>query len=198
MRGILWKTARSAAFALAYGGILLGLAAESRAGEFKRFLVQCPEKPNTYCPWFQAVVAPPTGWSIDEEDSSAGHVTMLTRDGHVTPKDAIMYILTGYDWHKQSLDEYVKASQEGWHGKVKNATVERLDDLKRDGKPTFQVYLYRNPANPKQAFELTAFTKDMDPANKDQSFFFQVVLTASSMEAITVGRPAFYDVLGKL
>lgn len=179
-----------AAVAATFFGLAMSAAAD--AGQIKRFVEPCQDG---MCPWFLAVVTPPAGWSEDEEATQTNHVAMLTRDGHVTARDAIMYVLTGYDWHKLSLDEYIKGSEDGWLEKVKDAKIDDLGELKRDGKPAFRIRLYHNPSQPKQAFELTAFTKDVDPQHTDQSFFFQVVLTGPSMKSLEIAKPAFYEIL---
>ena len=187
--------ARLLGLAWMMAAVLLGGSCPASATQVKRWLVPCEQQ---MCPWFEALVEPPQGWSLDKEYGEEGHVTMMTRDGHVTPKDALMYIRTDYDWEKESLDVYVTNTNDTWRKQTKRSDVKRLDDVQRDGKPAFQVYLWHNPSKPTQAYELMGFLKDVDPEHKDQSFFFQVVLTASSMAAIEAGKPGFYDVLKRM
>src|SRR5262249_24585519 len=97
-----------------------------------------------------------------------------------------------------NLDKYVAVAQERWKKHLPDSTIEALPDRERNGKPTFKVYLYKNPSQTDQAFELTGFTKDVDEANPQNTFFFQIVLSSPSMAELEKAKAAFYDVLDRM
>lgn len=170
------------------------------AAELKGYAWVCGEDKGAkrLCHWHKTVVAPPKGW-IENEAWTQRYkaVVMFPKDGQST-SDPIMYVRAHSGDGATDIDGYIKVAQERWQKKLPDSTIEPLADLTRKGRPTFKVFLYRNPSQPDQAFELTAFTKDVSKDYPDQSFFFQVVLAAPSMAKLEKAKAAFYDVLGRI
>jgi hypothetical protein len=150
------------------------------------------------CPWFKAVVPVPKGWAEDESWSSRYKALVMFPRGNKSKSVPLMYLRAHPGDPALALDQYVKVAQERWLTRLKDSTISRLDDVKREGKPAFMVYLYKNPSQPDQGFELTAFSKDVDTAEKPQTFFFQAVLSSPSMKELDKAKPAFYALINRL
>jgi hypothetical protein len=173
--------------------VLVGTAAFS--GEIRRLGAICGDK---VCPWFQAVVDPPEGWMVSDEIGQANQITVLLPKGEPDPAKPFIYVRTSYDSNNQPLQAFIAVEQKQWRQDVPDSIIEPLNSFAREGKPAFLIYLYKNPSRPRQAFELVAFTKDVDPTRKDQRFFFQVVLAAPSMWVLEASKAAFYLVLRRV
>jgi hypothetical protein len=93
---------------------------------------------------------------------------------------------------------YIAVAQERWLKRVPDCSIETLADFERKGQPPFKVFLYKNPSQQSQAFELTAFLNGVDPAHPDQTYFFQIVLSSPSIEELERTKPAFYELLAKI
>jgi hypothetical protein len=123
------------------------------------------------CPWFEAVVTPPKGWTASKNETHINRVALMFPGAKVDYSGAVMYVKTTFDGDNQPLAGFIAAAQSRWKASHADFTAEKLADFKRAGKPDCTVYLYKNPSMPQQAFELTAFVKDADPAQKDQNCF---------------------------
>ncbi len=189
---MLFNFFRSAAVVLA---LLAFPTAIGHAASIQGHIVDCGGK---LCPWFQATADAPKGWEADEKEGERHRVAIYFPEGANDPAKGDISGKTAHDWEKQPLEDFISGAQKEWLKENPTSTVERLEDLKREGKPTVQLYLYRNPSQPKQAFELTAFVKDKDDAHPAADYFFQAVLSAPSMQAIDDARPAFMDLLKRL
>lgn len=184
-------------FLLAAIGALLPAGTPAVAAELKGYVWICPEK-KEMCYWHKAVVAPPKGWAEDESWTQRYKAVVMFPNGDKSRSKPVMYVRAHAGDKDLSIDTYVRVAQERWQKKVTDNTIEPLADLPRAGKPTFKVYLYKNPSQPDQAFELTAFMKDTDNAHPEQPYFFQVVLSAPNKVLLDKAKAAFYDVLGRL
>lgn len=168
----------------------------ARAANIERFLTMCENK--QLCPWFLAVVKVPKGWRLLKEESKESKVQMLLPKGEPNPEQPLIYIKARHDPDNQDVEDFATRSQKLWLEKLPDSTVERLADFEREAKPKFLVYMYRNPSQPSQAFELTAFTRDSDSEHPEEHYVFQAVLTASSMQAVEEAKAAFFEVLQSL
>ena len=167
------------------------------AAELKGYVWPCKDK-NGICWWHKAVVAPPKGWIEDEAWTKRYQAVVMFPNGEKDRTKPVMYVRAHSGATGLALDEYVRVAQERWKGRVPDSAIEPLADFTREAKPSFKVYLYKNPSQPEQAFELTAFMKDVDAAHPEQTYFFQVVLSSPSMDQLEKAKPAFYELLGRL
>jgi len=167
------------------------------AAEIKGYAVHCPEK-KQICFWHKAVVAPPPGWIEDEDWTSRYQAMVLFENGDQSSDKPMMYLRAHAREKGLVLDKYVSAAQEHWQKAHPDCSIKPLADFERKDKPGFKVYLYKNPSQPEQAYELTAFTKDTDNVHPDQTYFFQAVLVSPSMDELERAKPAFYELLAKL
>jgi len=167
------------------------------AAKLQGYAWHCEDQKQV-CFWHKAVVSPPKGWTEDEGWTRRYQALFLFRNGDKSKSKPVMYVRTHHGDKNQALDDYVRVAQERWTGRVPDSRIEPQPDFAQDGKPGFKVFLYRNPSQPDQAFELTAFKKDVDPDHPNETYFFQVVLVAPSMKEIDGARAAFYELLGRL
>ncbi len=96
------------------------------------------------------------------------------------------------------LATYIKVAQERWLAKLKDSTIEPLADVPRPGTEPIKVFLYKNPSQADQAYELTAFIKDRDSKKPESIVFLQVVLAAPTQDVLDAARPAFFEMLSNL
>jgi hypothetical protein len=177
---------------------ILGVAAvPGTAAEIKGYAVHCKEE-KKICFWHKAMVTPPRGWVEDDGWTERYQAMVLFENGDQSSDKPMMYLRAHGGDKQLALDTYVQVAQGRWKNQVPDTTIEPLADFERKDKPSFKVSLYKNPSVPEQAFELTAFTKDVDAAHPDQTYFFQAVLVSPSMEELERAKPAFYELLGKL
>lgn len=172
-------------------------ASSAAAAEIKGYMWQCKEK-KQLCWWHQAVVAPPRGWIVDDSRTQSSQALVMFENGDDSRDKPFMYVRTHNGDKDLELDTYIRGAQERWRKVVPSSSIEPLADVERAGKPTLKVFLYKNPSVPDQAFELTAFMKDVDSAHPQNTFFFQAVLAAPTLEELERAKPAFYDLLGRL
>jgi hypothetical protein len=170
--------------------LLASSAAAASAAPIGRHMEECGGK---LCPWFEATVVAPKGWRLDKAQTSTNRIAIFTPTQAI--EKSLIYIKTTYDPAGQSLTDFVDTAQKRWLATDSLAGIEQLAEMKREGKPPILLYLYTNPSRPRQAFELTAFVKDMDPAQRDQYFFFQAVLLAPTKEAVEAAKSAFLELL---
>jgi hypothetical protein len=148
--------------------------------------------------WHKAVVAPPKGWVEDEAWTQRYKAVVLFQNGDKSSTKPVMYVRAHSGDKDLDLQKYIAVAQERWSKKVPDSVIEPLADFERADKPGLKVFLYKNPSQPEQAFELTAFMKDVDDAHPQQTYFFQVVLASPTMQALEEAKPAFYELLGNL
>jgi hypothetical protein len=176
---------------------LAGAAAfHASAAELKGYANVCPEK-QQICAWLKAVVTPPKGW-IEDEDWGFRYrnLFLFENDDHSASKPA-MY-LTTYPEKGETLEQFIEVVQKSWKGHHKERTIEKLADFERKNKPSFKVFLFRNRANPEQAFELTAFTHEVDAAHPERTYFFEAVLISPNKKELERTKGAFYELLANL
>jgi hypothetical protein len=148
--------------------------------------------------WHKAVVVPPKGWVEDEAWTQRYKALVLFRNGDKSRSKPVMYVRAHSGDKDLALEKYIAVAQERWSKKVPDSVIEPLTDFERAGKQGLKVFLYKNPSQPEQAFELTAFMKDVDESHPQQTYFFQVVLASPTMQALDDAKPAFYELLGNL
>lgn len=152
---------------------------------------------NQFSAWYKPLVKPPTGWIENEEWTQRYERLVLFENGDMSRDKPIMYV-RAHLADDMPLDLYIKGAQKGWLKRLKDSTVEPLPDLERPGKPLIKMFLYKNPSQADQAFELTAFVKDCDTKKPANTVFLQVVMAAPSMAEIERARPAFLELLHSL
>lgn len=169
----------------------------SQSAELKGFVYQCPERQGM-CFWHKAVFDPPKGWLENEAWTNRYKAAVLFPKGDQSRDKPMMYVRAHHGDKDQTIENYAAGAQERWRTKVADTVIEPLPDVERPGKPTIKVFLYKNPSTPDQAFELTAFMKDIDAKNPGETYFFQAVLIAPNAKVLEKAKPAFMDVLKRL
>lgn len=172
-------------------------ATSAVAARLQGYMWFCTDK-KEMCWWHKAVVAPPKGWIEDEAWTKRYKAVVLFQNGDKSRSKPVMYVRAHSGDKDLALDKYISVAQERWSRKVPDSVIEPLADFERAGKPGLKVFLYKNPSQPEQAFELTAFMKDVDVTHPQQTYFFQVVLASPTMQALEGAKPAFYELLGNL
>ncbi len=167
------------------------------AAQLKEYAHTCRET-KELCVWHKAVVAPPKGWIEDEAWTVRYQRLTLFENGDKSSEKPLMYLRAHIGDKSLALEDYIKVAQKRWQEELENASIEALPDFERKGKPAFKVYLYKNPAVPDQAFELTAFTKDTDAEHPQETYFFQAVLSSPDKEELERTKAAFYELLSNL
>lgn len=147
--------------------------------------------------WYKPVVEPPAGWTVDEQWTEQYERLVLFENGDKSKDKPFMYV-RAHVTDDMSLDDYVKGAQDRWLEKLETSVIEPEPAIERPGKPAVKMYLYKNPSQPEQAFEYTAFIKDTDSKNPKAVVFLQVVMAAGTMESLQKARPAFLELLSKL
>lgn len=176
---------------------LAALPAGAFAAELNGFTEHCPEE-KKICFWHKAVVKPPKGWVEDKDWSQRYKALVLFDRGDQSADKPIMYVRAHAGDKELALDDYVREAQARWKEHLADSSIEPLPDLVRAGQPPIKIYLYRNPSQPEQAFELTAFMKDVDAKHPGDTYFFQVVLASPSMDELDKAKPAFMDLINRL
>jgi hypothetical protein len=167
------------------------------AAQLKGHARACRET-KELCVWHKAVVAPPKGWVEDEAWTERYQRLTLFENGDKSSSKPVMYLRAHVGDKALVLEDYIKVAQKRWQEELEKSSIEALPDFQRKGKPAFKVYLYKNPAVPDQAFELTAFTKDADAEHPQETYFFQAVLSSPSKEELERTKAAFYELLSNL
>jgi hypothetical protein len=187
------------ALILACFGLLafVGIGSAVTAAEIKGHAFACPNT-KEMCFWHQVVVAIPKGWTEDKAWTQRYRALTLFPKGNNSRDQPLIYVRAHSGDKDLDLDKYVSTAQQRWKASMPTSTMEPQADLVRAEKPTIRLFLYKNPSVPEQAFELTAFTKDVDAAHPDQTYFFQAVLVSPSMAQLDKAKPAFLELLGKL
>ncbi len=185
-----------------FGAAILALSCAALPGtgsaaQLKGYSQTCRET-KQLCVWQKAVVAPPKGWIEDEAWTQRYQRLTLFENGDKSAEKPVIYLRAHRGDKSLALEDYIKVAQKRWQENLENSSIEVLPDFERKGKPAFKVYLYKNPAVPDQAFELTAFTKDTDAEHPQETYFFQAVLSSPSKEELERTKAAFHELLGNL
>ena len=135
-------------------------------------------------PSFELVLTPPKDWVEDKAASRDNGVQVMVPRGKTFGNaPAVMYVKVSSRPDSQSVEDFVRVSQERWRGSVRDTKIERIADVGRaNGQPTFVSYRYENPSRPQQRFEAVSFAIDKD--NDGNSFFVMVALTGREKKAI--------------
>lgn len=182
-------------FLITFLGCIAGF--HSNAAELKGYATVCAEKQQV-CFWLKPVVTIPKGWIEDESWSFRYHALFLFENGDHGADKPVMYLHTQNRTKDETLEHFIEEGQKGWKGRHKGRTIEKLADFERKDKPSFKVFLYRNSANPEQAFELTAFSQDQDAAHPDRTYFFEAVLVCPNKKELERTKAGFYELIASL
>ncbi len=185
---------------IAFIGLTLSGAAlfpSAGAVEIHGYGWTCQEK-NQICFWHKAMVSPPRGWIEDEAWTHRYQAMVMFENGDKRASKPVMYLRAHAGENTLALEDYIQVAQARWAKRSPGAEIEILQGFERPGKPLIKVYLYKNPSVADQAFELTAFMKDVDSAHPEQTYFLQAVLSTPDMKELERAKPAFYELLGKI
>jgi hypothetical protein len=162
------------------------------SAEVKKVMLLCSGK---LCPIFLPELPKPIGWSVDQEASTANHVSVIVPTGYdYGSAEAVIYGRAFYNSDKSTIESRAETSNKNWLSRMKDAKIDRLADVKRQkGGPAFMVFRYHNPSNAQQASEMVAFGEDTD--KEGNLFGVQIVLTTASDEALANNQGAFFTVL---
>ena len=171
--------ARLMAFGLAFACMLSAAPAHA---EVLKFLRMCPGQ--KLCPFYELVLKPPRDWIEDKEASKQNGVQiMLPRGRTFGNAPALMYVKISSRQDDQSVEDFVRVSQERWRKSAADTKIERIADVARtNGRPAFLSYRYENPSMPQQRFEAVSFGLDKDKDGND--FFVMVTITGKDKKAI--------------
>jgi hypothetical protein len=165
------------------------------ASDLDGILVPCGK--NKMCPWVKTKAEPPKGWVEDKEWTERYQAVLFFLGGDQSDDKPLIYVRTLLAEPSMGLDAYIKNAQSRWKNDHASA-IEPQPDVKRNGKPTFKVFLYKNPSVKNQAFELTAFTGDRDPSHGNRAYFQEAVLVAPNQATLAEARAAFEELLQRL
>lgn len=173
-------------------GLLLALCLLAAKGpahaEVEKFMRMCEGK---LCPSYRVKFTPPPGW---EEDTAATREqqfqVFVPRGGSFHSSPAIIYIRVNYNHDKKTVAQFIDMVQGWWRERVPDTKITRIDAVERDnGKPPYQIYLFENASQPRQAFELVGYGEDGD---KDgNAYILSIVMTAASKKAIDDAEAGF-------
>lgn len=173
--------------------LTFALSATPAQGEVLKFLRMCPEQ--KLCPYYELVLEPPKDWIEDKEASKQNGVQMMVPRGrNFGNAPALMYVKISSRPDNQSVEDFVRVSQERWRRSVRDTKIEKIADVERtSGQPAFVSYRYENPSQPQQRFEAVSFALDKD---KDgNTFFVMVALTGKDKKAIDQAMGAYNEFL---
>jgi hypothetical protein len=178
--------ARLAAFGLAFVFMLSAAAAQA---EILKTLRMCPEQ--QLCPVFELAIEPPPDWVLDKEASEQNGVQIIVPSGRTFgDAPALIYVKVSSRQDGQSVEDFVRVSQERWREAVSDTKIEKLADVARaNGKPAFLSYSYENPSVPQQQFEVVSFGLDEDKEGND--YFVMVTITGQDKAAVDEAMPAY-------
>ncbi|MCK9914510.1 hypothetical protein MXD81_35670 [Microbacteriaceae bacterium K1510] len=176
----------AAAFAL----IMFAIPAHA---EVQKIMHQCNGK---LCPFFRALITAPEGWVEDKEATRYFKIVMLLPQGQDFDRaPAKIYAVARYNPKKQPLADFLPDNIRDWKERTKDAKIEQLADLARNGNPAFVRYRFEAPALEEQGYELQAVTTDTD---KDgNAFIITIALSANTAEAFKAAEPAYQAILEK-
>lgn len=169
----------------------LALAPNAQA-EVKKMMQVCDAG---LCPVFLPELPVPSGWQVDDEASKANGLVVLVPNGsRFGNADAVIYARAFYNIERRTIESRVEESNQRWLGEVKDARVERLDDIAaRQKNPPFQLYRYSNPSTKQQSAEIVAFGEDTD--KEGNPYGVQMVISAMSETQLDTHRTVFLDLI---
>jgi hypothetical protein len=175
-------------FALAAVGIAGGASAE-----VKKQMSMCPGQ--KLCAWYLSTVSPPKGWVEDKDAGERNHVTLLLPDkDDVDVNDPMIYVQTSYEPGADTLEAIIAVNQAQWRKQEAKGSITPIGTAPRaSGEAPFKLFLYRNPDQPKQAFETIAYGFTTLP--NGERYFLTVVDTAANKAAIDKSADDFLAVL---
>lgn len=177
---------------LAAAFALLTLAIPTHA-EVQKIMHQCNGK---LCPFFRAMVTAPDGWVEDKEATRYFKIVMLLPKGQDFDRaPAKIYAVARYNPKKQPLSDFLPDNIRDWKDRAKDAKIEQLADLPRNGKPAFVRYRFEAPTLDEQGYETQAVTTDTD--NDGNAFIITIALSANTAEAFKAAEPAYRAILEK-
>lgn len=171
---------------------LLAFAASAQA-EVQKFMQQCDGK---LCPFFRAMVTSPDGWSENKEATDYFKAVMLLPKGQDFERaPAKIYAVARYNPKKQPIGDFLPESIKDWKSRAKDAKIERLADLPRNGKPAFMRHRFEARSLTEQGYELQAVTTDTD---KDgNAYIITITLSANTAAAFKAAEAAYQAILDK-
>jgi hypothetical protein len=175
------RSARLAAIPAVFT-IGLVLVPTSAAAEVKKFMQICDGQ--RLCPFYRLALTPPKDWVVEEAASKQYNMQMLVPRGLTFGNaPAVIYVKVSLRDKDQSLDEFVRVSQERWRRSVRDTKIDKQPDIERaNGQPAYLSFRYVNPSRPQQAFEAVSFAHDKDSDGNE--FTLMVVVTGSKKDAI--------------
>lgn len=178
--------ARFASFGFALVFILSAAPAQA---EILKALRMCPEQ--QLCPVFELAIEPPNDWVFDQEASEQNGVQILLPRGRsFGDAPTLIYVKVSVRQDGQSVEDFVRVSQERWRQSMADTRIEKMEDVARaNGKPAFLSYRYENPSVPQQAFEAVSFGLDQDKEGND--YVVMVTITGQDKAAIDQAMPAY-------
>jgi len=189
----MWGTTmRSLIRRLAAAFALLAVAVPARA-EVQKFMQQCDGK---LCPFFRALITPPDGWIEDKEATDYFKAVMLLPKGQDFEKaSAKIYAVARYNPKKQPIADFLPDSIKDWKSRAKDAKIEKLAELPREGKPAFVRHKFEARRLKEQGYELQAVTSDTD---KDgNSYVITITLSANTAVSFKAAEAAYQAILDK-
>ncbi|MES1154893.1 MAG: hypothetical protein ABUL48_00540 [Pseudorhodoplanes sp.] len=135
-------------------------------------------------PYFRLKFTPPKGWVQDLGATKEYGMPMYVPQGmDFGSAPALIYIQVSYNSDKRSLEKFIEVAHERWANEVKDTKIEKVGVEKRaNSLPDFQIYHFRNPSQPQQAYELMAYGEDKD--NDGNTFFLMIALSGASQKAL--------------
>jgi hypothetical protein len=165
--------------AAALGTALVTSAAQA---EVQKFMNTCDGR---LCPYYQIVLTPPEGWTVDQAATKKNRVQIMVPKGKTYANaPALIYVQVFYHRDKQqTLENFAEASNGRWQGHVKDAKVSALPAVARaNGKPGFLRFAFENPSKKQQPYEFGAFGVDTDADGNE--FVLDVVMTGGDKAAL--------------
>ena len=171
----------------------IALGANAHA-EVKKFMNICGA--GKLCPSFELAATPPDAWVIEKDASKQAGMTMMVPKGkNYGNAETLIYIKVSPQQDNQSLEDFIKVSQERWRKATPDTKITKMPEVARkNGKAAFQPYQYENPSQPQQAFEYVAFGEDTDP--EGNKYFAMVVMTGRNRKLIEQAGAPYRAFLG--
>jgi hypothetical protein len=176
--------------ALLLAGLLTAVPAQA---EIEKFMQQCDGK---LCALFRASITIPDGWVEDKEASNYFKAQMLLPKGlDFDRAPAKIYAVVRHNRDKQPIAKFLPDSIKDWKSRARDATINKLDDLARNGKPPFVRHQFEARSLTEQGYELQAVTTDGDKDGNE--FVVTITLSANSKAALKAAEPAYLAILSK-
>jgi hypothetical protein len=160
----------------------LMLQPETARAEVKKFMQMCDGQ--RLCPYYRLVLTPPENWIVEETATKQYNMQMLVPRGrNFGNAPAVIYVKISVRDKDQSLQEFVRVSQERWRRSVPDTKIDKQPEIERaNGQPAYLSFRYENPSLAQQAFEAVSFAHDKDSDGNE--FTLMVVVTGNKKDAI--------------